>query len=60
MYHVKEGSSMTSRRFDLSLLAIAALLVLQTSLVSYGVAFVRDIAVTTHERLAAVAHAGRR
>jgi len=51
---------MTSRRFDLSLLAIAALLVLQTSLASYGVAFVRDIAVTTHERLAAVAHAARR
>lgn len=44
----------------LSLLAIAALLVLQTSLASYGVSIVRDIATTTHERLAAVAHAGRR
>ena len=47
---------MTSR---LTLLAIAALIVLQTSLASYGIAFVRDIATTTHERLTAVARAGQ-
>jgi hypothetical protein len=45
-------------RFDLSVLAIAALLVVQSSLVSYGAGFVRNIVSSTHASLVAVARAG--
>ena len=51
---------MNSRRFDLSLLAIAALLVLQTTVATYGLRLVRETAARTHDGLAAVAHAGTR
>ena len=51
---------MTTRRsFDFSLLAIAALLVVQMSIASYGMGLFRDVAHTTRDQLAAVAHAGR-
>ena len=51
---------MTShRRFDFSLVVLAALLVVQATIVSYGMGFVRDIAGDTQERLTAVAQAGR-
>ena len=50
---------MTTRR-SLSLLAIAALLVAQASIASYGARLVRDVAGATHGSLAAVALAGRR
>jgi len=60
MYHSKETSSMTHRRFDFSLLAIATLLMIQASIASYGLGIVRDVADTTHARLVAVAAAARR
>jgi hypothetical protein len=50
---------MIRRNFDIALLGIAALLVVQTSLASVGVRFVRDVAVRTHDRLVAVASVGR-
>jgi len=51
---------MIRRHFDFTLLSIAALLVVQTSLASVGVRLVRDVAVRTHQRLVAVASVGAR
>ena len=51
---------MQRHHVDVTLLAIAALLVVQTSLASFGVRLVRDVAVRTHHRLIAVATVGGR
>ena len=51
---------MNPRHVDITLLAIAALLVVQTSLVSVGARLVRDVAERTHQRLVAVANIGGR
>ena len=59
MYHSKEGFSMTYRRFDFSALVLAALLVIQAGIASYGLGFVKDIAGHTQSRLLAVVEASR-
>ena len=51
---------MQRHHVNITLLAIAALLVVQTSLASVGVRLVRDVAVRTHDRLVAVAIVGAR
>ena len=49
----------TNRRFDYSLVAIVALLVVQASVASYGLRLVRTVASVGHDRIAAVVDAGR-
>lgn len=49
----------TGSRFDFSLLALAALLLIQASIASYGLDLARDVVGSTHARLAAVASATR-
>lgn len=44
---------------DLTVLAIGLLLAVQATIASYGVSVVRDLADTTHTRLATVARAAR-
>ena len=48
---------MGSGRLEVSVLAIAAMLVLQSTLAAYGVRFVRDVVGTGRAGLAAVAAA---
>ena len=50
---------MTTRRFDFSALVLAALLVIQAGIASYGLGLVKHVAGNTHERLLAVAQATR-
>jgi hypothetical protein len=56
---LKEAVMTNHRRFDLSVLAIAALLIVQSSLASYGASLLRDIVGRTHASLVAVARAER-
>jgi hypothetical protein len=49
----------THKPFDLSLLAIATLLVIQAGIASYGLGFVGDIATTSRAEITAVARAVR-
>jgi hypothetical protein len=51
---------MTRIRFDMTLIAIATLLIVQSSLASAGARLVRDVATRTHARLVDVANVGGR
>jgi hypothetical protein len=59
MYHFKEGSTMTYRRFDFSAIVLATLLVIQVGIASYGLGFMKDVAGNTHAGLLAVVEASR-
>ena len=50
---------MTTRRFDFSAFVLAALLVIQAGIASYGLGLVKDVAGATHARLMAVAASAR-
>jgi hypothetical protein len=51
---------MNRTRIDFSLIAIAALLVFQASIASYGIRLVRDVAIGTHAELVSIAHTVQR
>jgi hypothetical protein len=56
MYQSKGGHFMTSRHFDLSVLAIAVFLMAQSTLAAYGVRVVRGFFEVTRSELVLVAH----
>ena len=56
---LKEGSLMTTRRFDFSALALATLLLIQAGIASYAFGFVKEVAGSTHARLQAVVESSR-